>query len=231
MGKFKDLFIKDEAGDKKEQVAPQQNQGVEQQVNIPPRAFMGDYSPTSAAVESAKAEVAAPSQELVAKIWDTLLSKNFPGPDYLELKGHTSALEPFMPDYTQRLLAAFGVLKNQYPNFSVKIVTDSIDGYIKIVNEEKQEGEKECERVYGDKLKEKQENLDSISAQITQLQDEIREKSEQLSQLTQEKGTLQQEVLHAQEDMDRQAKVFSDSVNAVLNVLESDKRTISTLKV
>ena len=230
MGKFKDLFIKDESGAKTEQAAPQTS-SVEQQVNIPPRAFMGDYSPTASSVEAVRSEAAAPSQELVAKIWDTLLAKNFPGPDYLELKGHTSALEPFMPDYTQRLLAAFGVLKNQYPNFSVKIVTDSIDGYIKIVNEEKEEGEKECERVYGEKLKEKQGDLDSITAQITQLQDEIREKSEKLSQLTQDKGTLQQEVLHAQEDMDRQAKVFSDSVNAVLNVLESDKRTISTLKV
>lgn len=224
MGKFKDLFVKSEE-EAQQNTAPQK---AEQQVNIPPHAFTvpGDYSPTSTGGEQA-----APSQELVAKIWDTLLAKNFPGPDYLELKGHTTALEPFMPDYTQRLLAAFGVLKNQYPNFSVKVVTDSIDGYISIVKDEQAEGEQECESVYGGKLNEKRAALDDITASITNLQDEIREKNEQLAKMQQDKGTLQQEVMHAEEEMKRQSKVFSDSVNAVLNVLESDKRTISTLKV
>lgn len=222
MGKFKDLFVKSDE--------PQQNvtAPAEQQVNIPSRAFTmtGDYSPSEQPQTSAK-----PSQELVAKIWDTLLSKNFPGPDYLELKGHTTALEPFMPDYTQRLLAAFGVLKNQYSNFSVKVVTDSIDGYIGIVNDERKEGENECKRVYGDKLAEKQSALDSVNAQITQLQDEIREKTELLAKIQQDKGTLQQEVYQAQQELDTQSKVFADSVDAVMNVLESDKRIISTLKV
>lgn len=220
---FRDLFIKSDTP-----AEESTNQVSAQQVNIPPRAFTmtGDYSPTEQ-----KPNDTRPSQEIVAKIWDTLLSKNFPGPDYLELKGHTTALEPFMPDYTQRLLAAFGVLKNQYSNFSVKVVTDSIDGYISIVNDERKEGENECKRVYGDKLTEKQSALDSVNAQITQLQDEIREKTELLAKIQQDKGTLQQEVYQAQQELDTQSKVFADSVDAVMNVLESDKKIISTLKV
>ena len=225
MGKFKDLFVKSDE--------PQQNTAAptaptEQQVNIPPRAFTmtGDYSPTEQPQTSAK-----PSPEIVAKIWDTLLAKNFPGPDYLELKGHTTALEAYMPDYTQRLLAAFSLLKNQYNNFSVKVVTDSIDGYINIVKEEKKEGEDECMKVYGEKLKEKQNALDSVTAEITNLQNEIREKNELLAKIQQDKGTLQQEVIQAQQEMDNQTRVFADSIDAVMNVLESDKRIISTLKV
>lgn len=225
MSKFKDLFVKSD--EPKEQQQPVASAPVEQQVNIPASAFMRpDYTPEQKADNSA-----TPSPELVSKIWDTLLSKNFPGPDYLELKGHCTALEQFMPDYTQRLLAAFNLLKNQYPNFSVKVVTDSIDGYISIVKDEQADGENECNRIYGEKLKEKQGALESVTAEIEQLQNEIAEKNKLLSERMQEKGTLQQEVLHAQTEMDHQSKVFADSVNTVLAVLESDKKTISKLNV
>ena len=225
MSKFKDLFVKSD--EPKEQQQPVASAPVEQQVNIPASAFMRpDYTPEQKADNSS-----TPSPELVAKIWDTLLSKNFPGPDYLELKGHCTALEQFMPDYTQRLLAAFNLLKNQYPNFSVKVVTDSIDGYISIVKDEQADGENECNRIYGEKLKEKQDAFESVTAEIEQLQNEIAEKNKILSERMQEKGTLQQEVLHAQNEMDHQSKVFADSVNTVLAVLESDKKTISKLNV
>ena len=225
MSKFKDLFVKSD--EPKEQQQPVASAPVEQQVNIPASAFMRpDYTP-----EQKADNLSTPSPELVAKIWDTLLSKNFPGPDYLELKGHCTALEQFMPDYTQRLLAAFNLLKNQYPNFSVKVVTDSIDGYISIVKDEQADGENECNRIYGEKLKEKQDAFESVTAEIEQLQNEIAEKNRILSERMQEKGTLQQEVLHAQNEMDHQSKVFADSVNTVLAVLESDKKTISKLNV
>lgn len=225
MSKFKDLFVKSD--EPKEQQQPVASAPVEQQVNIPASAFMRpDYTPEQKVDNSS-----TPSPELVAKIWDTLLSKNFPGPDYLELKGHCTALEQFMPDYTQRLLAAFNLLKNQYPNFSVKVVTDSIDGYISIVKDEQADGENECNRIYGEKLKEKQDAFESVTAEIEQLQNEITEKNRILSERMQEKGTLQQEVLHAQNEMDHQSKVFADSVNTVLAVLESDKKTISKLNV
>lgn len=225
MSKFKDLFVKSD--EPKEQQQPVASAPVEQQVNIPASAFMRpDYTPEQKVDNSS-----TPSPELVAKIWDTLLSKNFPGPDYLELKGHCTALEQFMPDYTQRLLAAFNLLKNQYPNFSVKVVTDSIDGYISIVKDEQADGENECNRIYGEKLKEKQDAFESVTAEIEQLQNEIAEKNKILSERMQEKGTLQQEVLHAQNEMDHQSKVFADSVNTVLAVLESDKKTISKLNV
>lgn len=224
MSKFKDLFVK---SDEPKEQQPVASAPVEQQVNIPASAFMRpDYTPEQKADNSA-----TPSPELVSKIWDTLLSKNFPGPDYLELKGHCTALEQFMPDYTQRLLAAFNLLKNQYPNFSVKVVTDSIDGYISIVKDEQADGETECNRIYGEKLKEKQDALESVTVEIEQLQNEIAEKNKLLSERMQEKGTLQQEVLHAQTEMDHQSKVFADSVNTVLAVLESDKKTISKLNV
>lgn len=228
MGKFKDLFIKsDDALKKEQQAATAVSAPVEQQINIPASAFMRpDYAPEQKADSSS-----TPSPEIVTKIWDTLLSKNFPGPDYLELKGHCTALEQFMPDYTQRLLAAFNLLKNQYPNFSVKVVTDSIDGYISIVKDEQADGENECNRIYGDKLKEKQEALAAVTSEIEQLQNEIAEKNKTLSERMQEKGTLQQEVLQAQNEMDHQTKVFADSVSTVLAALESDKKTISKLNV
>ncbi len=227
MGKFKDLFVKSE---EQSGMPVQQSSTVaqpEQTVNIPASAFMrSDYIPEQ------KVEGASnPSPELVKKIWDTLLGKNFPGPDYMELKGHCTALEQFMPDPTQRLLAAFNLLKNQYPNFSVKIVTDSIDGYISIVKDEQADGENECKRVYGAKLEEKKQELENVTAEIAALQDEINEKTRILSERTQAKGTLQQEVQQAQREMDHQTRVFADSVNSVLSVLEADKNIISKLNV
>ena len=101
----------------------------------------------------------------------------------------------------------------------------------KRLKEERKEGEDECMKVYGEKLKEKQNALDSVTAEITNLQNEIREKNELLAKIQQDKGTLQQEVIQAQQEMDNQTRVFADSIDAVMNVLESDKRIISTLKV
>jgi hypothetical protein len=225
MGSFRDLFIK---SDEQTEEQPTERQ-------IPVTSFTGNMPSAMAKQQNAQENQTAvsskASEALIGKIWETLLSKNFPGPDYLELKGHAQALEKFLPSYDQRLLAAFDVLKNQYHSFTTKTVIDSIDGYIKIVEDERKEGEEECARIYGGKLKEAQANFDKMQDDIAKLQQEIEEKSKLLSTFIEQKGTLQQELNNARTEMDQQVSTFTASVDAVLNVLESDKRTISNLKI
>lgn len=198
--------------------------------NMPSSAMMTNVSQDPVATAMLNSQAKA-SEEMVAKIWDTLLSKNFPGPDYLELKGHAAALENFLPSYDQRLLAAFGVLKNQYHQFTTETVINSIDAYIKIVQDERKEGEDECERVFGEKVEQAEKDYSTMEANITKLQDEIKEKQELLASYIEQKSALQQDLANARKEKKEQTETFAASVSAVLNVLESDKRTISNLKV
>lgn len=232
MSKLKNLFIKEDAVEN-----PSAPEIKEKQIPITsltgnmPSTMMTSMNIGGESAEQVPVSTAKASEEMTAKIWDTLLSKNFPGPDYLELKGHAAALENFLPSYDQRLLAAFGVLKNQYHQFTTETVISSIDAYIKIVKDEQKEGEEECNRIFGEKVKTAEDEYTAMEQNIAKLQKEIKEKQELLNSYIEQKGTLQQELVKAKSDMKTQVETFASSVAAVLNVLESDKRTISNLKV
>lgn len=231
--KFKDIFVKNTDAEQPQMLAEKQMQPSAFVGDMPASINMQQTSENSGqnAVYLQQGMQVKPSEELVTKLWAHLVKMNLPGPDYLELKDLARPLEAFMPSYEQRLLAAFGILKSQYNQFDTKVVVDAIDKYIGFIKDEEKEGEAECERVYGAKLTSSETALEQITNDIASMQEEIRKKNEELNSLIAQKATLQEDVIKAKAEKEYQANIFASSVKVVLNTLESDKQTISNLKI
>ena len=229
MGSLKNLFIKKDDDEQQGQAAASQPTPAAQPA---PQTFNVPLNLNATAMNAdPSVGVSKANEEMVKRLWDTLVAKNFPGPDYLELKSHADALEPFMKSYDQRLLAAFNILKNQYPDFTVKMFTDAIDKYVKIIEEERKEGEAECERKLGLKVKNAEADYSDMEQKISDLQTEIAEKQKTLGEYIEKKTQLSQALSTARAEKDYQTQAFADSVESVLAFLASDKKTISQLQL
>lgn len=231
---LKDLFIKPNNEEQhKETPAP----AVEsKQPNIPTPTFTGTMpaniaqslvNPSTGELQGA----VGPNEEMVNQLWEAIKKRNFPGPDYLELKGHAISLAKRMPSYDQRLLAAFDILQGQFPDFNVEKVIKSIDAYKAVIEEERKEGEKQNKEILGRRVANAELEYNNMETKITNLQDEIKEKEQTLAGYLEERTTLQQNLDKAKADRTVQTEAFTASVEAVLRELESDRQTISNLTV
>ena len=230
---LKDLFIKSNNEAPKETSVPVVES---KQPNIPTPTFTGTMpaniaqslvNPSTGELQGA----VGPNEEMVNQLWEAIKKRNFPGPDYLELKGHAISLAKRMPSYDQRLLAAFDILQGQFPDFNVEKVIKSIDAYKAVIEEERKEGEKQNKEILGRRVTNAENEYNSMEMKITNLQNEIKEKEKTLAGYLEERTTLQQNLDKAKADRTVQTEAFTASVEAVLRELESDRQTISNLTV
>lgn len=170
-------------------------------------------------------------KEIEAKIWDMIVAKNLPGPDYIEFKNAAAGLVDITPDESMQLKGAFNVLKRSYPTFSKELIINSIDTYIGIVEEEKQKGIQQCAELRKTKIedkiaamKAKSDAIDEIACQIKELQDKQAAISVDLKQ-------LKYEVDEASKEIDEKERIFGSSVQAVIDTLNADKVKVSNLNV
>ena len=231
---LKDLFIKPntEAQPKETSVPVAESK----QPNIPTPTFTGTMPANIAQslVNPSTGELqgtVGPNEEMVNQLWEAIKKRNFPGPDYLELKGHAISLAKRMPSYDQRLLAAFDILQGQFPDFNVEKVIKSIDAYKAVIEEERKEGEKQNKEILGRRVANAETEYNNMEMKITNLQNEIKEKEQTLAGYLEERNTLQQNLDKAKADRTVQTEAFTASVEAVLRELESDRQTISNLTV
>ena len=211
---LKDLFIQ------KDPVEVQNNNPVAAPEMLKPQtspapSMTGIQSPTSSSTISA-------DPEIVNTIWEKIIEKNRPGPDYLELKNNVEALEDLPISPEQKILSAFKVLKKNYPNFKKEDITTAIDFYIKVVDEEKNQGLSELETL-------RQNTVDNVDTEIKQMQDQAAELKRKYDELQERIATKNLEMNKAKADVEMKYAVFTGSVEAVMNVLESDKQKINTI--
>ena len=210
---FKDLFI--------------------QSVPTPPK------QPVVAQEVAPNAESIMPSQPVVgkapvdkdieAKIWDMIVAKNLPGPDYIEFKNTAAGLVEITPDESMQLKGAFNVLKRTYPAFTKEIILSSIDTYIGIVNEEKEKGKKECEELRKTKVGDKVTSINNMKNTAQEILKQIEELKKQY--VNAEIHKLEIEVTDATTEIDSKEKIFDSSVQAVIDTLNADKVKVNNLSV
>ena len=198
---FKGLFIKEE----------EQQQEKPKEVAPTVASVMPIQTPT---ITTGTGEV---DKEIETKIWEMIVAKNLPGPDYIEFKNVASGLTEIVPDENLRMKGAFNVLLKSYPNFTKEIILNSIDTYIGIVGEEKEKGRTECEELRR-----------TSSADILRQIEELKKKSDAINQETLE---LEEEIRKSSEEIDRKERVFESSVQSVINTLESDKTRVTNLSL
>ena len=158
---------------------------------------------------------------IVEKIWDAIIAENRPGPDYLELKNNVEALEdaPMSPE--QKLISAFKILQKNYPNFAVADITSAIDHYIDVVNREKELGLTELNNI-------RATTVDAVQDEITSKETEMADITERYKVLQQEVADLKAQRSAAETDVNTKENTFQASVNAVLDVLNNDRKKVES---
>ena len=212
---FKDLFIKEESAPPAQPVIAQEVAPKAESI-MPPQPVVG------------KAPV---DKEIEAKIWDMIVAKNLPGPDYIEFKNTAAGLVDINPDETMQLKGAFNVLKRSYPTFNKEIILSSIDTYIGIVNEEKEKGKKECEELRRTKVGDKVTSINNMKNAAQEILRQIDELKKQYEDTNAEIHKLEIEVTEATNEIDSKEKIFDSSVQAVIDTLNADKVKVSNLNV
>ena len=215
---FIDLFVQRDAPEQKG------NQGGKQEAMVP-----GPMAPTSFTQQAADVSAVGSDNEIVGRIWDTIINKNLPGPDYLELKNNAAALEDMGFTEEQRLVAAFKMLKKGYPNFTKDVVIKSVDTYIGIVNEEKELGLKEVAQLEKDTVGEKSARLGQLRATANDILAQIDELKKRFDETNNSANTLEHEILTETQAINSKRQVFIGSIETVIQTLNSDKAKISTL--
>ena len=158
-------------------------------------------------------------EDIINKIWDKIIAANRPGPDYLELKNNVEALEDLPISNDQKLMSAFKVLKKGYPNFQKDDIIKAIDFYVKVVNDEKEEGLKQLNSLIA-------VNITGVENEIQSMQSKAEELKRQYDELQSRIGEKTIELTKAKGDIDMKHNAFIGSVDAVMNVLTSDRENI-----
>ena len=212
---FKDLFIKEESAPPKQPVVAQEVAPNAESI-MPSQPVLGK-APVDKGIE--------------AKIWDMIVAKNLPGPDYIEFKNTAAGLVEITPDETMQLKGAFNVLKRTYPTFTKEIILSSIDNYIGIVNEEKEKGKKECEELRKTKIEDKISAMKSKAAAMDDIACQIKELQDKQTAISADLKQLQSEVEAATKEIEEKEHIFDSSVQAVIDTLNADKVKVSNLNV
>lgn len=213
---FKDLFIKeDEPQQTKPVVVQEVAPSAENIMSSPPPSSIGKVV----------------DKGIETKIWDMIVAKNLPGPDYIEFKNVAAGLVDITSDESMQMKGAFNVLKRSYPNFTKQIILDSIDTYISIVNEEKEKGKKECEDLRKTKIGDKVNSIDNMKQSASEILKQIDELKKKYESINADIHKLEVEVTEDTNEINSKETIFNNSVQSVINTLNSDKTKVNNLNV
>lgn len=171
------------------------------------------------------------SDEMVSKIWDQIINRNLPGPDYLELRNNASALEGLPLNEVQRLEAAFKVLKKTYPNLTKETILQSIDTYMGVVEEERTAGLEECQKARTQTVGEKESRLKVMKDTNAETLKQIEDLKKRYDETEANINKMEHEILSAGQILDKKESMFNASIDSALAVLKSDRNKISTLNI
>jgi hypothetical protein len=220
---FKDLFIKtEEAAPAQPVVASEVTPTSESIMKMNTSQVVQSSTPTNSGIVD---------KDIEKKIWDMIISKNLPGPDYIEFKNAAAGLVDITPDESMQMKGAFNVLKRSYPTFTKEIILSSIDTYIGIVNEEKEKGLKESEQIRKEKIDQKVSSINNMKNSAAEILSQIDELKKKYDEMNNDIAVLEREVTQAQNELQAQENVFTNSVQSVINTLNTDKAKVTNLDI
>ena len=173
------------------------------------QATAGEYKPTL-------------DKQLFEQLCAVIEEANLPGPDYVELM--KAANDPNMvkaiADEGTRFLSAFVGLKAMSPEFTKKIVLDSIDEYVKILTSEQQRGLTEWQKKWDDSVTAQENGVAEARKEIERLERELSEKRNFISE-------REASLVGIKTQLNKGKENFNDTFSHLLNKLETDKAKIN----
>ena len=165
------------------------------------------------------------------RLWETLIKRNLPGPDMLELKSYSASLESMGLTQEKRYEAAFKMLKAQYPDFTKEKLLKSIDTYISYVNEEIESGRNQYAAKRKQTIGTQQKNLDNMVKENNRIEQQLIELQKKNKELTNEIEKLKAEITAATKEIAHDEQVFINSANSVICDLMTDREEMSNINV
>lgn len=191
-------------------------------------SIIPDSTPEQEATDSPITEVNNVKKK---RLWETLIKRNLPGPDMLELKSYSASLESMGLSLDKRYEAAFKMLKAQYPDFTKEKLLKSIDTYISFVNEEIESGRMQYAEKRKQTVGEQQKRLENMIKDNQQVEKQLEELQKRNKELTNEIEKLKVEVTAATKEIAHDEQVFINSANSVICDLMTDKKEMSNINV
>lgn len=111
--------------------------------------------------------------------------RNIPGPDYAELKSafESEDMKTNIPDSSKRWKTAFSTMKMMDKKFSKSVVLNSIDEYVRVVDEERETALSQMKKKYDSTVGVMQKDLINAENNIKGDEDRIAQLKEQIRQI------------------------------------------------
>lgn len=162
-------------------------------------------------------EISEIDEGVLDNIIAMLDEKNLPGPDYLELKkaANDEVLLQSIPDEKMRFSVSYATLKAASPSLSKKQILQSILTYIQYIEDERERGTEQFNKLWQDQVVAREEAIEKAKAEIAELEAKL----EKLKTFAQEQ---EGQVVAVKEDCGRKKKEFNATVDYMIGKLRMD---------
>ena len=162
-------------------------------------------------------EISEIDEGVLDNIIAMLDEKNLPGPDYLELKkaANDEALLQSIPDEKMRFSVSYATLKAASPSLSKKQILQSILTYIQYIEDERERGTEQFNKLWQDQVVAREEAIEKAKAEIAELEAKL----EKLKTFAQEQ---EGQVVAVKADCGRKKKEFNATVDYMIGKLRMD---------
>ena len=162
-------------------------------------------------------EISEIDEGVLDNIIAMLDEKNLPGPDYLELKkaANDEVLLQSIPDEKMRFSVSYATLKAASPSLSKKQILQSILTYIQYIEDERERGTEQFNKLWQDQVVAREEAIDKAKAEIAELEAKL----EKLKTFAQEQ---EGQVVAVKADCGRKKKEFNATVDYMIGKLRMD---------
>lgn len=162
-------------------------------------------------------EISEIDEGMLDNIIAMLDEKNLPGPDYLELKkaANDEVLLQSIPDEKMRFSVSYATLKAASPSLSKKQILQSILTYIQYIEDERERGTEQFNKLWQDQVVAREEAIEKAKAEIAELEAKL----EKLKTFAQEQ---EGQVVAVKADCGRKKKEFNATVDYMIGKLRMD---------
>ena len=171
-------------------------------------------------------------------ICSTVADQDIPGPDFTELKEafESDEMKQNIPDVNTRWKTCFSMMKMMNKSLTKKHVLESIDVYIGVVDNEKNNAMKQIEQKENETVNEKYISVDDAENRIHRDEEEIKKLQEKINKIMErissEKTfieTTKQEIATAEAEIERDKADLEVTAETIKQSLITDKNTLQNI--
>lgn len=225
---FIDIFLKPEEESKKVKTQPATTNVSQPQQVIDNSSFV--QTPVQTQQVNQSGDLSSDLTRMISSLWQSIIDKNLPGPDYLELRNSisTSKIASLPISEQQKVETAFSMLSMTNPSFTKDMLLQSIDQYIDILEQEKNAGLAECSQQRKMQIDGKKTEIANLNKELDNIESEIQKLSQQKEAIAKAIHTKSSEIQASEASITKQENIFVTAVNTVQKTLVEDKAKYKT---